>query len=182
MPTMLDAIKEKLGVLVMAMVVSIGMVFSDKITESIKTALNRSEQRPAQQEKLAKDFSAYIFAAENEIEYFHSGLTTKAALNEVATAYNSAITTLRENEYVYFAIIHRYWGKKQVALYENFIASVRELDQQVHKFNPQILLVVEGKQAAVDPKIADSLSKEALASLSKLQLSAKQLLLALSVN
>lgn len=189
MPTMFDAIKEKLGVLVMAMVVSIGMVFSDKITESIKTALNRSEQRPAQQEKLAKDFSAYIFAAENEIEYFHSGLTTKTALNEVATAlnevataYNRAITTLRENEYVYFAIIHRYWGKKQVALYENFIASVRELDQQIHKFNPQILLVVEGNQVAVDPKIADSLSKEALESLSKLQISAKQLLLALSVN
>lgn len=182
MPTMLETIKEKLGILLITTVVSVAMIFSDRILESIKTALNRSEQRPVQQEKLARDFSAFIYAAENEIAYFHSGLTTKAALNEVAAAYNRAITTLRENEYVYYAVIHRYWGREQIAHYENFIAGVRQLDQQVHRFNPQILLVTEGKQASVDPKVAEPLSKEAQESLSKLQITAKQLLLALSVN
>lgn len=182
MPTMLDTLKDKLGVLVITAVVSIAMVFSDRILESIKTAVNRSEQRPAQQEKLARDFSAYMFAAETSVDYLKAGLTTKAALVEAATAYKKSLATLRENEYVYYAVINQYWGKQQVGLYENFIANVRAVDRQIQKFSPQILQVLEGSKSTIDPQFAEPLTQEAMASLVQLQASAKQLLLALSVN
>ena len=163
-------------------VVVIVTIFSDKITGSITEAVNIADQRPAQHEKLAKDISAYVFAVENYISYAENNLTTKDGLAVVAGPYNTSIDALRNNEYVYLAALHRYWGKAEVALIEKFYADVRSMDRASHNFNPEYIAVVSGTSTKADPVKLAPLIRVASAELHKLQSSAISLLAATASN
>jgi len=182
MSTLWETIKEKLVVVLVTAVVSIATIYSDKITGAIKTEVNKADQRPAQQEKLAKDLSAYIFAAENYLSYAKNNLTTKEALTLVATPYNTAIDALRNNEYVHLAAVYRYWGKEEAALLEALYVDIRSLDAASHAFNPEYLPVVSGKAANADASKLLPLVKSASSELAKLQASSKKVLSQLAAN
>jgi hypothetical protein len=110
MATLWESVKEKLGVVLVTTVASVVTIFSDHIVSSIKTGVNKADQRPIEQQIIAKDISNFVFTAENVLESVGTGLTSKAELHFVVDPYNPAIETLRKNEYVYFAAIRRYWG------------------------------------------------------------------------
>lgn len=182
MATLWETMKEKLTIVIVTAAVGIATIFSDKITGSIKAAVNIADQRPAQHEKLAKDISAYVFAAENYISYAEKNLTTKEALSVVAGPYNTAIDSMRNNEYVYFAALQRYWRKDEVLLLEKLYTDVRSMDKAAHNFNVQYIPVISGAAAKADPAKLAPLIKAASAELSKVQASAKLLLAATASN
>ena len=182
MVTLWDSIKERLSVVLITTVVALGTIFSDKITGAVKTAVNIADQRPAQHEKLAKDISAYVFAAENYLAYAEKNLTTKDALTFVAVPYNTSIDALRSNEYTYLAALYRYWGKDEVALLEKLYADVRSMDKASHNFNTEYLPVLSSASTKADPTKLAPLIKAASAELLKLQSSAKSILTAMASN
>ncbi len=182
MATLWETIKEKLTVVLVTAVVATVTVFSDRITGSIKAAINVADQRPAQHEKMAQDISAYVFAAENYISYAKKNLTTKDALTLVATPYNTSIDSLRNNEYVYLAALHRYWSKEEVLLAEKLYADVRSMDEAAHNFNSEYISIIAGTTSKADPAKLEPLIKVATAELQKLQTSARVLLAATASN
>jgi chemotaxis protein CheY-P-specific phosphatase CheC len=180
MPTLWEGAKEKLGVILLTMVASVATIFSDQIVGGIKAELNMADQRPAQQEKIAKDISAFIFAVENMIEFASKNMTAKNELHFVVEPYNAAVEALRKNEYVYFSAVHRYWDEPIIRQYEVFFADVRSVDAALHQFNDEYAAVESGAQKKADEAKIRPLVQPAISVAKKLQHSAKELLTALS--
>ncbi|MDD1625954.1 MAG: hypothetical protein LUQ26_00545 [Methylococcaceae bacterium] len=181
MTTFWESVKEKIGIVLITTVVSIATICSDRITGAIKTEINKSDQRPVQHEKIAKDISSLLFDAENVVEFVNKNLTTKKNLKFIVTPYNTSIETMRKNEYVYRAVVERYWDEGDtLKLYETFAADVRLVDNSIHAFNEEFSQVDSGLKSRADEAKTKPLVKPASDSIAKLQESAKQLLSALS--
>ena len=180
MATFWESVKEKLGLVLVTAVVSTGTIFSDSIVGRIKTEVNKSDQRPVQQEKIAKDISTYLFAAENMIEFAGKNLTSKDELEFVVKPYNDSIESLRKSEYVYQAAVERYWSSPTLGLYTGFMSDVRALDAALHGFNQDNAQVLSGAKKKWDDSRVKELVPPAATAFTKLQTSSKQLLSGLS--
>ncbi len=142
-----------------AFLIGILGLFSGRITESIKFALNRADLRINQYEELATEISQYIFSSELNTEFIENNWTTKKTLTELVTEYNMSITTLRKKEFVYAAWIQKYWGKQKSAKFDEFMEAVREFDKAIHSLNDEFEKInITGEQDKVNPARA----KEAL--------------------
>ena len=180
MSTFWESTKEKLGVVLITAAVSLATVFSDRIVGSIKSEVNKADQRPAHQEAMAKDISIFIFTAENALEFLQNDETTKAQLHFVVDPYNDAVVSLRKNEYVYLAAVQRYWDKPVVKQFETFFTDVRGVDAAFHAFNDEFATVEAGTKAKADDAKIRPLVTGAAAAVAKVEQSSKQLLTALS--
>jgi hypothetical protein len=180
MPTVLESAKDKLAVVLVTTVVSLATVFSDRIVGSIKSGVNKADQRPARQEAIAKDISIFIFTAENALEFLEKNETTKAQLHFVVDPYNDAVVTLRKNQYVYLAAVQRYWDKPVVQQYETFFTDVLGVDTAFHAFNDEFSAVEAGTKTKADEAKIRPLVTGVSAAVVKLEQSSKQLLTALS--
>ncbi len=127
-------------------------LFSGRITESIRFALNRADLRTTQYEELATEISQYIFSAELCTEFIGSSSTTKETLTELVTEYNVNITKLRKKEFVYSAWIQKFWGKSQADKFEQFMNSVRAYDTAIHSINDELGKISKGEKSTIDPQ------------------------------
>lgn len=173
-------IKTKLGTVLLTAIVTIATIFSDHITSSIRDAINRSDQRPIQQEKLAKDLAIYLYSIENLIEFSKTGLTSTKAITSVSEPYNKAIETLRGNEYAYYSAVALYWGKDESELLANLYRQIKDIDKKLHALNTEYFDVLTEKKAIADQEKVLPLAIAAEKSLEPLQLASKTFLLSLS--
>lgn len=180
MATFWESIKEKSGIFILTTIISIVTVFSDRLVGDIKAEINKADQRPAQQEKIAQDISVFVFTVENMIEFAAKNMTAKNELEFVVTPYNNAIDTLRKNEYVYYSSIHRYWDEPVMSQFLVFFSEVRSVDAALHKLNEEYKKVVSGTKVRADEAELRPLVKDASSAATKLETSAKELLTSLS--
>ena len=130
-------------------------VFSDRIVESVKFALNRADLRTQQYETLSTELSRYAFSAELLEEFLREGWTTGPTLRALVTEYNEAITSLRRREYVHLAWLDRYWGEAEVEEFQELMAVVRQVDGAIHRLNDEFEAVnIRGTQERVDAEKA----------------------------
>ena len=175
MATLWESVKEKLGVVLVTGVVAVATIFSDHITAGIRSEVNKADQRPVQQEKIAKDMSTLLFTAENFIEFATDGLTSKTELHFVVDPYNVAIETWRKNEYLYLSSVSRYWDKSTADTFQKFLTDARALDKSLHRMNPLFAPVDAGAKAKADQASVAPLATAASAALQTTQDSAKAL-------
>jgi hypothetical protein len=174
-PNLLDNIKlsltSQLGTWFVGLLIATLTLFSSRITESIKFALNRADSRTRQYEELAAEVSQYIFSAELAVEFIENDWTTKQSLTELLKDYNQSIMTLRKKEFVYLAWIRKFWNENQAIQYENFMKSVRVFDSTIHSLNDEFEAVnITGSKQKVDKKMGEEalkIIKPAVESLSK---------------
>ncbi len=146
------SLKTQTATWVAAFVIGILTLFSGRITESVKFAMNRADLRTKQYEELAKDISGYIFAAELTTEFIENSWTTKKTLADLNTDYNKSITSLRINEFVYAAWVKKYWDTGKLSEFDAFMKSVAEFDKAVHSLNDEYeKVVLTEKQDKIDP-------------------------------
>jgi hypothetical protein len=74
-------------------------IFSDKLVERAKFAVNRADMREAKYATFASELSVYIFDCELLQEALEHGWTTAANLTPLITEYNASITELRKNQF-----------------------------------------------------------------------------------
>ncbi len=167
------SLKTQTATWVVTFLIAILTAFSGRITDAVKSALNRADARTKQQEELATDFSQYIFEADLCTEFIENNWTTKQILTERINDYNAAITTVRKKEYVYLAWVNRYWSKDQITKLEALMSAVRDYDKALHHYNEEIGLVTlgESKQEKLTPEQAKSKLGPLKESLEKLQTS-----------
>ena len=56
-------------------------------------------------------------------------------LERIGGAINGAITTLRENEYIYRAWVRKYWGEAKVEQFAEVMSTLKSVDDAIHAFN-----------------------------------------------
>jgi hypothetical protein len=135
-------------------------LFSSRITESVKFALNRADLRTGQYEELATEVSKYIFSAELNTEFIEHGWTTKQTMSDLLKEYNQTITTMREKEFVYIAWIHRFWGNPEADRFKAFMTSVRAFDSSIHTLNDEFEAVnITGSKEKIDERRAQEAIK-----------------------
>jgi hypothetical protein len=162
-PTWLQGIatslKTQTATWLVAFMIGLLTLFSGRITESVKFALNRADLRTKQYEELATEISQHIFSAELATEFIANDWTTKTSLTNLVTQYNTSITTLRKKEFVYAAWVQKYWDREQSAELDAFMESVREFDKAIHSLNDEFEKInITGEQQKLSPQRA----KEAL--------------------
>jgi hypothetical protein len=145
------SLKTQTGTWFVGAVIAILGIFSDKITESIKFALNRADLRTKQYEELAADVSSHLFSAELTTEFIENNWTTKQAMTDLLKDYNASITTLRRKEFVYLSWLEKYWGCGKVAAFQSLMQVVGEFDLSLHSLNDEFEAVnITGSKPKVD--------------------------------
>lgn len=111
-------------------------IFSDKIVERIRLAINKADLRVKYYEELAMDLSSYIFWSEVYLERFEKGWTEDSEdLSSVAGELNEATVTLRKKEYVYKSWVKKYWRSSQKDDFNIIFDSIKKVDIASHAFN-----------------------------------------------
>jgi len=144
------------GTWLVAFIIAILGLFSSRIIESIRVALNRADLRIKQYEELASDISQYIFVAEYNTEMIENNWTSRQTIIDMVKEYNESITSLRKKEFIYLSWIQKYWSKKEILQYEAFMNSVKDFDSALHLLNKEINAVIITKtKIKIDRKDAD---------------------------
>jgi hypothetical protein len=169
MATIWEKIKDNFATLLITTTVAIITVFSDKIVGDIKFAVNRANLRTAHFEKMAADISNYAFFAENVTEYYDQGWTTKSSLEKVVPPYNDAIVTLRKQEYITLALLHRFWGRDDVRRFAEVMESVREIDTHIHSLNSEAEAIATGAKQKADPAVTKPITDKLKLSVTRLK-------------
>jgi len=92
----IDSIKSQTATWLVGFLIARLTLFSTKITENIKLALNRADLVSKYYEELAVNLSEYRFQAELAVEFVERGWTTAYTLETLFKEYNEAITKLRQ--------------------------------------------------------------------------------------
>jgi hypothetical protein len=145
-----DAIKSQSIAWVSTTVLALLAVFSQTIADHIRTGLNNADAREKCYEKMSQDFSRLVFNAENAMENYQQALDSfgngnfsAANLKATVDAYNTSITTVRDNQYAYKYQLNTY-AKWELKIfrgnlskeYDSLFWYVVQLDKAVHKMNP----------------------------------------------
>jgi hypothetical protein len=132
-------------------------IFSEKLLEKLKFAMNRANLRTKQFEQMAMDLSNYIFSTELLHEYYVHGFTDAKTLNPIVEEYNDAITVIRRKEHVYRSWVARFWKSNQRQEFEQLFSTIINLDKAVHSLDhpgdvPPKLKIIEETLAVLKQK------------------------------
>jgi hypothetical protein len=156
-----ESLKTQTATWFVGVVVALLSIFSSKIVESAKFALNRAELRTKNYEELSTDLSEFVFLAELTAEYLDHGWTTREALTPLIKDYNDSITKLRRKEYVYISWITRYWDRDLLKCYTDVFDLIRKFDKAIHSVNDEFEAVnIRKTQEKVTPERATAAAKE----------------------
>jgi|GEM_PF-3494402 len=126
----------KAALVLTTLIIGILTTCSDFILDKIKTGINRANTRTASFDTISKDLSAFVFSAELSEEIAAQHSTNKDYITAISTEYNTAITTLRKNEYYNYATIDKYWGTEELEQYRLAMRRVKTYDSLLHQLNP----------------------------------------------
>ncbi len=146
----LGILREHLTTFVTTTVVALLAVFSGQITETVKFALNRADARSDKYNSIAVELSNFVFTVELQQEFLANDWTTLDTLKWLNGDYNTAITSLRKNEYVYLQWLSHYWDQSRVSEFQDIMKTVKSIDTTIHSLNEQCELVTLGKSQKID--------------------------------
>lgn len=110
-------------------------VFSGRLVETIKFALNRADLRTKYYEEMAIDISHYVFLAELYTKYSLSKWADKEWKGGLASEYDELMNNIRQKEYVYLSWLHRYWGEKKAHTFVLTMDKIKAVDEAIIRFN-----------------------------------------------
>lgn len=116
-------------------------VFSDKIIERIRLALNRANLRIKQYEEMAQSIGEFVFLVELEYEFRLKGWDqpgVDSSWKEIDDQYKVAIKKVRRNEFVYRSWVNKFWGEKRLEEFDEIMKLViDEVDPAIHGLKGQ---------------------------------------------
>ena len=175
--TLVESLKTQSATWFVGVVIALLTLFSTKLVEVIKFALNRAELRVKNYEEFSTDLSEFLFAAEVNTEFLEHNWTTRESLTSLIKEYNDSITKIRKKEYVYSSWIRKYWGRNESDVYRQMFESIRQYDKSLHSLNDEFEAVsIRKTQDKVSPERAAATAKELTAILHELRGRANDLL------
>jgi hypothetical protein len=175
-----DSFKTQTATWLVTFLIALLTLFSSKITESVKFALNRADLRSKYYEEIAMDLSEFIFQAELTVEFVHNGWTTPHALVPLVKDYNDSITKFRKKEFVYTSWVGHYWGEDKATKFATVAEAVKEFDKAIHSLNDELEAVnIKKSKPKMDPEKAKQAVGRMRPALEKLQTLSKEFIIGL---
>lgn len=178
--SMISSFRSQAATLFVAFIIGLLTLFSSKITESVKYALNSADLHSKYYEELSMDLSEFVFQAELTTEVVENGWTTTEILVPLIKDYGDSITKLRKKEYVYLSWIQRFWKEDKLADLLRAFEAVKKFDKEIHALNDEFELVnILKTHKKVDPIRGKQVAVRLGPALSNLQRQSKELLIGL---
>ena len=113
-------------------------VFSGKLVETVKFALNRADLRTKYYEQLAVDLSAHVFAVNRLTKvYYRSTWASDEDKSAMSEQYNVSMIKFCSQEYVYLSWLQHYWNKEMAQAFTRTMEKVRAVDAVLMEMNEE---------------------------------------------
>ena len=110
-------------------VLSLLGIFSARLLEKIKFALNRADLRAKYYEEMALDVSHFVFIVDRLLKvYYGSRWASDEDKSAIATEYNETMNGICRKEYVYLSWLQHYWNRKKADDFASVMRKIREVD------------------------------------------------------
>ena len=117
-------------------VLTLMSLFSGRLAETIKFALNRADLRTQYYEQIATDISHFVFIVDRLVKvYFGSTWASDEDRGAIAAEYNETLNNISRKEYVYLSWLSHYWRRKMIGGFEQLMATIREVDSVLITLN-----------------------------------------------
>jgi hypothetical protein len=166
--TLWAMIKERLGTILITLIVGIATLFSNSIISRIDFSLNHRKLISDNYNTLIQDISDHIFNIEIIEEYFSKNLTGKTSLKFTIDPYNNSITKIRRNEYYNLTYLNKYCTKEEVAMFREVMKGIKEIDLLIHEFNEEGEKIMNDEIIKADEKFSKSIADKIKPKLTKL--------------
>jgi hypothetical protein len=111
-------------------------VFSGKLVETIKSALNRADLRTKYYEELAVDISRFVFIIDRIVKVsYGSNWAGEEDKSEIANEYNELMNRISGKEFIYLSWLQHYWGKNKVHEFTSMMEKIRQVDAALINLN-----------------------------------------------
>jgi hypothetical protein len=171
-----DSFRSQTATWLVAFLIGILTIFSSKLSENIKFAVNKADLRTKYYEELVSDVSEFNFEAEFWAEEVRHNRTTEPSLKQTVSEYDTSITKLRKKEWVYQSWIKRYWEEKQAAAFSQYVSTVKAFDLEAHSLNDEIEAVVNKKKDKFDQSTSEAAAQRLEKALKKVQDASRDLI------
>ena len=132
---LLHSFGDQAGTWFVGVVLALLGVFSGKLVETVKFALNRADLRTKYYEQLAVDLSAFVFAVDRLVTVFYSSWAKDESKSAISEMYNTTMNKFCCQEYVYISWLQRYWNKAMVDTFTRTMEHVRKVDSLLNRMN-----------------------------------------------
>jgi hypothetical protein len=111
-------------------------VFSGRLAESIKFALNRADLRTKYYEELATNISHFVFMIDRLVRVsYGSSWASDDDKSAIANEYNETMNEICRKEYVYLMWLNRYWPKKEIDIFRLTMQKIKAVDTVLINLN-----------------------------------------------
>jgi hypothetical protein len=132
----LHSLAEQTGNWFVGFVLALLAVFSGRLVEKVKFALNRADLRAKYYEELAVEVSNFVFSVDRLVKvYYGSHWASDDDKSAIAGMYNEAMNTISRKEYVYLSWLRRYWRKKTADAFVLTMQAIRAVDSALINLN-----------------------------------------------
>jgi hypothetical protein len=132
----LNSFANQAGTWLIGAVLAMLGLFSARILERIKFALNRADLRVKYYEEMATEMSHFVFVIDRLIRvYYGSNWATEEDKGAIANEYNEVMNAISRKEYVYLSWLHRYWGQRAADAFAECMQKVRGVDLILIRLN-----------------------------------------------
>lgn len=136
MTRLLGSFADQAGTWFVGVVLALLGVFSGRLVETVKFALNRADLRAKYYEQLAIDVSLLVFAVDRLTKvYYGAAWATDELKSGIANAYDEAYSKIRSQEYVYLSWLNRYWNHRMADAFVSTMEKMRAVDAVLIQLN-----------------------------------------------
>jgi hypothetical protein len=135
---LLLSLADQAGTWFVGFVLALLGLFSSRIVESVKFALNRADLRTKYYEELAVDLSNFVFVVDRLIKvYYGSTWASDEDKSAIAAEYNQAMSSICRKEYVYLSWLKRYWNRKAADAFNVILEKIDAVDAVLIRLNEE---------------------------------------------
>jgi hypothetical protein len=132
---LLRSFADQAGTWFIGVVLALLGVFSGRLVESIKFALNRADLRAKYFEQLAVDLSSFVFAIDRITKVYYGPWVGDDGKRAIAEFYDESMNKLCSQEYVYLSWLQHYWNQRMVDAFVRTMDKVRAVDELLIELN-----------------------------------------------
>jgi hypothetical protein len=133
---LLVSLADQAGTWFVGVVLALLGIFSGRLVETAKFALNRADLRTKYYEQLAVDLSDFVFVIDRMTNvYYGANWAGEDSKTAIAAAYDESMSKICRYEYVYLSWLQHYWNKKMTETFVFMMEKVRAIDAELIRLN-----------------------------------------------
>jgi hypothetical protein len=130
------SLTDQAGTWFVGLVLALLGVFSGRLVETVKFALNRADLRTKYYEQMATEISHFVFIVDRLTRvYYGSSWASEDDKSAIATEYNDLMNKISREEYVYLSWLRRYWRKSKSNSFMLTMDKIRDVDTALIHLN-----------------------------------------------